>query len=145
MATTSTFIPRNIPKKEVDDEVINFDPFFPNVNLSDYRSEYKMDDMVTNPRLRENIETAIIFINDGLNKFKDGKTELTETQKHLYLRAIYHRTKIYILEQAKDIDTTSHGDKAVNTYAEKIKSEQQRERESIRLLTGRGRTTVVLV
>lgn len=145
MATTSTFIPRNIPKKEVDDEVINFDSFYPNVSLSDYRSEYKNDDAVTDTRLKENIETAIIFINDSLKEWKDKTPIWDDTKIHLYLRAVYHRTKIYILEQAKDIDTTSHGDKAVNTYAEKIKSEQQRERESIRLLTGRGRTTVVLV
>lgn len=144
MVTTSTFIPRQRPQKSVDDEIVNFNPFYPNISLSDYRSEYKADDMVTDARLKENIETAIIFINDSLESWKKDDT-LTPTQSHLYLRAVYHRTKIYILEQAKDIDTTSYGDKAVATYLPKIRSEQQREREAIRLLTGRGRITVTLV
>lgn len=145
MATTSTFIPKNIPKKQVNDEVINFDSFYPNVSLSDYRSEYKNDDAVTDTRLKENIETAIIFINDSLKEWKVKTPVWDDTKTHLYLRAVYHRTKIYILEQAKDIDTTSHGDKAVATYLPKIRSEQQRERETIRLLTGRKRITVALV
>lgn len=145
MVATSTFIPRRIPGLAVDDEIVNFDPFFPNVNLSAYRAEYKTDDMVTDARLRENIETAIIFINDSLKDWQKSNPNWTPAKSHLYLRAVYHRTKIYILEQHKDIDTTSHGDKTVATYLPKIRFEQQREREAIRLLTGRGRITVGLV
>lgn len=145
MTITSTFIPRNRPKDQVADEVVNFDDFFPNVRLSSYRQEYKTDDMVTDIRLRENIETAIIFINASLKDWKRSNPEWTDEKEHLYLRAVYHRTKIFILEQHKDIDTTSHGDKAVATHQTKIRSEQQREREAIRLLIGRGRITVTLI
>lgn len=145
MTVTSTFIPRKVPKLAVADEVVNFDPFFPNVSLSAYRAEYKADDMVTDARLKENIETAIIFVNDSLREFRAGVLSLSETQAHLYLRAVYHRTKIYIYEQSKDIDVTGHGGKTAESYISKIRQEQQREREAIRLLIGRTRVTVSLV
>lgn len=143
--STSTFIPRQAPRVMVADEVVNFDPFFPNVSLSAYRAEYKADDMVTDVRLKENIETAIIFINDSLRQLRSGGLRLSDTQAHLYLRAVYHRTKIYIYEQSKDIDVTGHGGKTAESYLSKIRQEQQREREAIRLLIGRTRVTVSLV
>ena len=149
MSRSSTLIPHVQPDPIViDDLIINYDTFYPDISIAKYRREYRNDDTVTDERLKENIETALIFINDGLKKWRKDNPELlalSDIQQQLYGRAVYHRTKILTIEQYMDIDTTKSGADKSEQMQPRIRHEQQREREVIRLLTGRGRTTITLL
>lgn len=149
MSRSSTLIPHVQPDPIViDDLIINYDTFYPDISIAKYRREYRNDDTVTDERLKESIETALIFINDALKKWRTANPELlalSDIQQQLYGRAVYHRTKQYVIKQYPDIDTTGDGaDKAESMHL-RIRDEQQGERETIRLLTGRARTTVTLI
>lgn len=149
MSRSSTLIPHVQPAAiTIDDLIVNYDPLYPDVSISKYRREYRNDDTVTDERLKENIETALIFINDALEKWRNDNLELlvlNNIQQQLYGRAVYHRTKQYIIKQYPDIDTTGNGADKAESMRLRIKDEQQGEREVIRLLTGRSRTTVTLI
>lgn len=152
MSVSSTFIPHKTPDATpVADVVPNYDPFFPDISLSLYRKEYRNDDTVTDERLRENIETAILFINKSksLKAWQIVKMAmllpLSDEEQQLYRRAVYHRTKVLTIEQYIDIDTTNDGTDEIKSLNTRLKQEKQRERETIRLLTGRNRTTIELL
>lgn len=149
MSRSSTFIPHARPETvDIDDTVVNYDDFYPGLSLSEYRRKYRNDDTVTDERLKENMQTAFIFINNSLKAWRIAKKDLiqlSDEQKKLYCRAVYHRTKILTIEQYPDIDTTGKGNDKGDAMLGRIKHEQQREREAIRLMTARLRTTITLL
>lgn len=146
----SAYIPHhNPPAQPVSDTISNSDDFYPDFSLADYRREMRNDDTVTDERLADRFIVAITMINALLDDWKAqqlGIDHLPEgTQTILYKAAVYCRVKTYLLEQYRDIDTTNDGHTKADAYERRIAYEQQREREAIRLLTGRKRTTAVLI
>lgn len=150
---TSVFIPHEDIEEsdETADEVMNPDPFFPSLSIREFRLLMRNDDVVTEARLGHFLLTAAVFINDLLANYKKALTEKevdtlpSENEKQLYKIAVFHRAKTYILESYRDIDTTGDGEQRAESYESRIAFEQQREREAIRLLIGKKRTTITLI
>ncbi|CAM3041254.1 head completion/stabilization protein [Dichelobacter nodosus] len=146
----SAYIPHNNPPAvPVSDTISNRDYFYPDFSLADYRREMRNDDTVSDERLAEHFAVAIVMINALIADWKAQQFGISHlpagTATTLYKTAVYRRVKTYLLEQYRDIDTTSDGHAKADAYERRIAYEQQREREAIRLLTGRKRTTAVLV
>ncbi|WP_072281621.1 head completion/stabilization protein [Rappaport israeli] len=146
----SAWVPKNKPNEHpVPDIVVNPDAFFPDFSLSEFRREMRNDDTITNERLTEHFEVAIIMINALIADWRAQQLGIHRlpvgTQTTLYKTAVYRRVKTYILEQYCDIDTTGDGNERAEAYERRIAHEQQREREAVRLLTERKRTTAVLI
>ncbi len=154
---SEAFIPHNRPTEPpVDDNIINYDPFYPNFSLIDYRRIMRQDDTVTDTRLRENIILAMVMINGLLSDWRSqqlGINKLTNAQKILlYKHAVYSRAKTYLIEKYIDIDTTHNGEDSIGSRQSRINSRQARidterknEREFIRQLINKPRTTITLV
>ena len=146
----SAFIPSDKPAPHpVSDIVTNPDAFYPDFSLSEFRREMRNDKTVTDERLAEHFEVAIIMINALIQDWRTQQLGIERlpvgTQTTLYKTAVYRRVKTYILEQYRDIDTTGDGHDRADKYDQRIAYEQQREREAVRLLIGKNRTTAVLI
>lgn len=145
----TVFIPHtDVEEMEIEDIVQNPDPFYPALSLDEFRLLMRNDDIITNARLANYLRTAATFINSLLQPWRHNLTALDvlPTEKALlYKTAVHHRAKTYILESYRDIDTTADGELRAEAYEKRIASEQQREREAIRLLTDKKRTTISLI
>lgn len=145
-----TIIPRDIPAAEpVPDIVTNHDAFYPDFSISEFRREMRNDKTVTDERIANHFDNAIIMINALIADWRAQQLGIERLpvgqQTTLYKTAVYRRVKTYILEQYRDIDTTGDGNDRADAYMQRIAHEQQREREAIRLLIGKKRTTAVLI
>ncbi|WP_249963551.1 head completion/stabilization protein [Histophilus somni] len=144
----TVFIPHSdVEETEIEDSVQNPDPFYPNFSLNEFRLLMRSDDIITAARLANYLSTAAIFINHLLHPWRQRLKDntLSAEKNLLYKTAVHHRAKTYILESYRDIDTTGDGEQRADAYEKRISCEQQREREAIRLLTEKKRTTISLV
>lgn len=114
-------------------EVIKNTPFWPDVDLSEFRSVMRTDGTVTQPRLRQVLLTAISEVNAELFDFRnrqrmlgfqalaevpadvlDGKNERTQH----YHNAVYCWARAVLNERYQDYDATASGVKRGEELAE---------------------------
>ncbi|KAI3489592.1 hypothetical protein L1887_46643 [Cichorium endivia] len=114
-------------------DVIKNTPFWPDVNLSEFRSVMRTDGTVTQPRLRQVALTAISEVNAELYDFRnrqqllgyrdladvpaemlDGKSERIQH----YLNAVYCWARAVLNERYQDYDATASGVKRGEELAE---------------------------
>lgn len=113
--------------------VIKNTPFWPDVDLSEFRSVMRTDGTVTQPRLRQVLLTAISEVNAELFDFRnrqrllgyqalvdvpadvlDGKNERIQH----YHNAVYCWTRAVLNERYQDYDATASGVKRGEELAE---------------------------
>ncbi|HAS1185084.1 TPA: head completion/stabilization protein [Enterobacter cloacae] len=114
-------------------EVIKNTPFWPDVDLSEFRSVMRTDGSVTQPRLKQVLLTAISEVNAELFDFRnrqrmlgfqaladvpadvlDGKSERIQH----YHNAVYCWARAVLNERYQDYDTTASGVKRGEELAE---------------------------
>lgn len=114
-------------------EVIKNTPFWPDVDLSEFRSVMRTDGTVTQPRLKQVVLTAISEVNAELYDFRnrqqllgyralaevpadmlDGKSERL---RH-YHNAVFCWTRAVLNERYQDYDATASGVKRGEDLAE---------------------------
>ncbi|MGS8051628.1 head completion/stabilization protein [Escherichia marmotae] len=114
-------------------EVIKNTPFWPDVDLSEFRSVMRTDGTVTQPRLRQVLLTAISEVNAELFDFRnrqrmlgfqalgdvpadvlDGKSERIQH----YHNAVYCWARAVLNERYQDYDATASGVKRGEELAE---------------------------
>ncbi|PAM39549.1 head completion/stabilization protein [Acinetobacter baumannii] len=114
-------------------EVIKNTPFWPDVDLSDFRSVMRTDGTVTSPRLGQLIRSAMSEVNAELYEFRkrqqslgfqtladvpaealDGKSE----RIHHYHNAVYCWARAQVNERYQDYDATASGVKRGDELAE---------------------------
>lgn len=114
-------------------DVIKNTPFWPDVDLSEFRSVMRTDGTVTQPRLRQVALTAISEVNAELYDFRnrqqmlgyrdladvpaemlDGKSERIQH----YLNAVYCWARAVLNERYQDYDATASGVKRGEELAE---------------------------
>lgn len=149
---TSAFIPHNRPSVAVEDSITNPDAFYPNFSVLNFRSAMRVDDTVTDSRCKEQLLTAIRFINAELNsllyreQYYPNDTQLPiGVDMDWYITAVYHRAKAYIIEQYHDIDTAKTGQDRADNMEARIDVYLQRSREVLRQLLHRSRATIKLI
>lgn len=109
------------PQERDDPNVVTSGDWWPSVNLADIRAQFRIDDTVTAPRLRQAVIEAVQYTNAQLAAFRlanplsgslkdipgvdiiDGKTRY----EILYLRAVACYTKAELLETYADFDATA--------------------------------------
>lgn len=150
--TTSAFIPHDRPKTTIADAISNPDPFYPDCRLAEFREKMRVDDTASDARVKEQILTALHFINAELRaglfreQWHPSAANLPEPDVFWYQAAVYHRAKAYIIEQYRDIDTSkTRGDARADDMENRIDVYLQRSREALRRLLHRSRATIKLI
>ncbi|EFA6760041.1 head completion/stabilization protein [Escherichia coli] len=114
-------------------EIIRNTPFWPDVDLSEFRSVMRTDGTVTQPRLKQVALSAISEVNAELYEFRrrqqmlgyaslaevpaeqlDGKSE----RIHHYFNAVYCWARAMLNERYQDYDATASGVKRGEELAE---------------------------
>ncbi|CAB5590331.1 TPA: head completion/stabilization protein [Citrobacter freundii] len=122
--------PEQVPEQA---EVIKNTPFWPDVDLSEFRSVMRTDGTVTQPRLKQVVLTAISEVNAELYDFRnrqqllgyralaevpadmlDGKSERIQH----YHNAVFCWTRAVLNERYQDYDATASGVKRGEELAE---------------------------
>lgn len=114
-------------------EVIKNTPFWPDVDLSEFRSVMRTDGTVTQPRLKQVVLTAISEVNAELYDFRNQQQQLgyralaevpaemldgqSERLRH-YHSAIFCWARAVLNERYQDYDATASGVKRGEELAE---------------------------
>lgn len=116
-------------------EVIKNTPFWPDVDLAEFRSVMRTDGTVTQPRLKQLVMTAISEVNAELYGYRErqqvlGYHSLAEVpaeqfdgksqRVHHYHNAIFCWARAVINERYQDYDATASGVKRGEELAEAI-------------------------
>lgn len=116
-------------------EVIKNTPFWPDVDLAEFRSVMRTDGTVTQPRLKQLVMTAISEVNAELYSYRErqqliGYQSLAEVpaeqfdgksqRVHHYHNAIFCWARAVINERYQDYDATASGVKRGDELAEAI-------------------------
>lgn len=137
------------------DQTITNDPFFIDISLKTVRESLRFDGSVSDMRLIEAIENALIEINSGLALLKNNGGSLAELatgqinnkpNTHiLYFRAVVAHVGAHINEKYRSYDSTSTGQKRAEDMTPTIDEYRRDLRWAMRDLLGSARTTVDLI
>lgn len=153
------FIAPEQSDETVKDSITNT-PFWPDLNLKDYRDEMRNDGTVTPLRLRQAVLTAIAEVNAELYGFKQkqlsaGYGSLAdvpaeyidgESQRlQLYRRAVWCWTKASLTERYRSFDATGSGSKKADELDSSVDELWRDVRWSLSRLQDMPRMTVELI
>ncbi|MDR0182399.1 head completion/stabilization protein [Lysobacter arvi] len=142
------------------DQVVRNDGWFPDVSLADVRAATRLDNTITDLRLRESVAAAIIEINDELADWAAAKQALGIARlEHadgaaaggdlrsavLYRRAVYSLVQADLREQYRDFDSTNSGQRRASEQTESADEARRNARWATAALLGRRHTTVDLI
>lgn len=148
----ATFIPHDnqtsVPADK--DSIVPFDAFYPTLSLTHFRKVMRVDDTVSHDRIIEQMQAAMMTIANDASAWREQQTaqklEQISTEKATaYRMAVYNRTKAFIIENYRDIDTTNDGHAKAESMESRIDTYLQRSREMQRILVSKPRTTIKLV
>ncbi len=157
---SSSFIPHNTQTTEANtaEDTITNNGFFPDLLISDFRTAMRTDDNVSTGRTRQQLISAMYFINEDLKPWQLEQEEHFESIEeisvdeyqthrliHLYKDAVYNRAKAMIIENYRDIDSTNSGHDRAAEMELRVDDYLQKSREAVRQLMGKPRMTVELV
>ena len=143
-----------------EDTIISNDEFFPAVDPNLVRSLMRLDNSVTNPRIRQALIDAMGKTNTDLAAWQttqqnqgnadlsnvaapqiDGKTR----HEHDYQRAVYCQAKAEITERYQDYDTTAAGTSHAEEIENSIDDYKRQARFAIRRILGQSQSTIELI
>lgn len=143
-----------------DDAIIVNDDFFPAIAPNLFRELMRLDNSVTNPRIRQALIDAMGKVNTDLAQWKtnqqdqnysdlsqvpasaiDGKT----THEHDYQRAVYCLAKAEISERYQDYDSTASGSTRAEEMEATIDDYKRQTRFAIRRILGQSQSTIELI
>ncbi|OEY67470.1 head completion/stabilization protein [Marinobacter sp. X15-166B] len=135
-------------------------PFFPDINLGEFRDAMRLDSTVTDERALHALEVAVFDVNSQLSGWSqtliaDGIANLEGVPvppwqpsgafSRLYLRAVWSMAKANLVERYRDYDSTNAGHGKADSM-EPIADDYRRDASwAIADLTGTRRTVVELI
>lgn len=140
---------------ETADQIISNDAFFPNISSKKVRESLRFDGSVSDPRLIEAIENAMLDVNAMLDSLKGKGASLAAlatsqinnkgNTEILYFRAINSYVGAHVNEKYRSYDSTSTGQKRAEDLMPTIDEYRRDLRWAIRDLLGSPRMTVELI
>ena len=152
------FAATNNPNDTSDQTVVNL-PYYPDITVDAFRKTKRVQDTITDQRVIEAIQTAMINVNDQLATWKEKQELLgyatlanvpsddyngTTRHQHCYLTALYARAKSILAENYRDIDTTPDGDNRANELENTVDFYLTESTVAIRKILGKTRSTIEL-
>ncbi|MCX9067669.1 head completion/stabilization protein [Citrobacter portucalensis] len=141
-------------------DIIANTPFWPDLDITEFRAEMRTDGTVTPARLRQAVLTAIAEVNAELHDFRlrqlsAGFTSLAEVpadeidgesqRLQLYRRAVWCWTKATLTERYRDFDATGSGNKKADELVTTVDDLWRDVNWSLRRLQDKPRMTVELI
>lgn len=135
-------------------------PFYPDIDLADFRQRMRVDGVATKERAEFALEGAIMEVNRRLQAFvqrqeSQGITRLLDVaESHgqpagekikLYQRAVYALAKANLIERYRDYDSTAKAQGRADQLDENIDELRRDAAWAINDLVGRPRATVGLL
>ena len=143
-----------------EDSPIANDEFFPAVEPNQFRSLMRLDNSVTNPRIRQALIDAMGKTNADLATWKTTQQEqnyanLSEVpaaqidsksiHEHDYQRAVFCLAKAEISERYQDYDSTASGSSRAEELETTIDDYKRQARFAIRRILGKSPSTIELI
>ena len=143
----SALIPHRRAPIEARLNQIQPDDYYPALSVEEWRNYYRVDDTLSAERAHTMLSNATALIQAELDSWREQQTTATLPERlHIsYRQAVYQRAKAHELEQYRDIDTTSAGEKHNYALELRINTALQRSREALHRLKGSTRIMVALV
>lgn len=141
-------------------DIITNTPFWPDLDITEFRAEMRTDGTVTPARLRQAVLTAIAEVNAELHDFRlrqvsAGYTSLAEVpadeidgesqRLQLYRRAVWCWTKATLTERYRDFDATGSGNKKADELVTTVDDLWRDVNWSLSRLQDKPRMTVELI
>ncbi|EPJ4165327.1 head completion/stabilization protein [Citrobacter freundii] len=141
-------------------DIITNTPFWPGLDITEFRAEMRTDGTVTPARLRQAVLTAIAEVNAELHDFRlrqmsAGYTSLAEVpadeidgesqRLQLYRRAVWCWTKATLTERYRDFDATGSGNKKADELVTTVDDLWRDVNWSLSRLQDKPRMTVELI
>lgn len=136
------------------------DPWFPSIDPAALRLAERIDNAVTDERLRAVVVNAMMSVDRDLAAWADahkaagvaalaalpaptydGESRLVA----LYRRAVYSAAKAEVVERYRDVDTTGAGQRRAEDLEPTVDEHRRNSRWAVSDLLGRTRTTVELI
>ena len=148
------------PPSETADPVITSSAFFPAINPSQIRDAQRIDNTVTNLRLRAVLVEAIASTNAALRRWREARqaegiaaladvpaeqVDKVSIHVHRYTRAVGCLAKALLLERYRDFDSTAKGDKKADLLSDPIDDCRRDHHNALADIIGTARTTVELI
>ncbi len=142
-----------------DSNIAN-DDFFPAVDPNLFRSLMRLDNSVTNPRIRQALIEAMGKTNADLSVWKTNQqdqsyADLSEVpaaqidaksiHEHDYQRAVFCLAKAEINERYQDYDSTASGTSRAEEIEATIDDYKRQARFAIRRILGQSQSTIELI
>lgn len=141
-------------------DIITNTPFWPDLDITEFRAEMRTDGTVTPARLRQAVLTAIAEVNAELHDFRlrqvsAGYASLAEVpadeidgesqRLQLYRRAVWCWTKATLTERYRDFDATGSGNKKADELVTTVDDLWRDVNWSLSRLQDKPRMTVELI
>lgn len=145
---------------ETDHMEISNIPFFPAINVNDFRNTQRLDGTITTPRIKTAIIDAILTVNEdlyswrlakqmnGINSISDLTDELINGESKfviLYKIAVYSWANALLNEQYINFDATAKAKSDIDPDVESIGNLYRNARNAIRDILGKSRSTMELI
>ena len=146
---TTSYVP-NKPSS-ISGTIAN-DGFFPEIDLGHFISVVRLNDTITEERIRYGLAQAILETNDQLEVLKPNNPFIPDNvpliegvskQVLLYQKAVYSLTRVTLLQEMRDYDYVDHGD-APDLQA-MIDDEQKRHTNALSALLGKPSKHIRLI
>lgn len=140
-----------------NEEIIQNDPFFPDIDISEFRNASRLDGTVTFERLKDALIEAIASVNDELVSLKTAisasnlaqiDAALINQQSVLvyrYKRAVFCLAQANLYERYASYDTTNNGEKKIALLQKSIDQIRRDARFAINDILKRKRVTTELI
>lgn len=145
---------------ETDHMEISNIPFFPAINVNDFRNTQRLDGTITTPRIKTAIIDAILTVNEdlyswrlakqmnGINSISDLTDELINGESKfviLYKIAVYSWANALLNEQYINFDATAKAKSDIIPDVESTGNLYRNARNAIRDILGKSRSTMELI
>lgn len=161
----SVILPQNYEMSHLQNQVENRpensliinEGYFPDIDITDYRNQARLDGTVTETRLKDALIEAIASVNDELKDFKTASkmTALDEIDcpyidnqsvlVYRYKRAVYCLATANLYERYAAYDTTADGEKKMEILQESINQLRRDARFAIADIQKQQRVNVELL
>lgn len=138
------------PLAPVSQPVSNPDPFYPDLDIVELQTVYRVPIDYSPELLAESLTVAMLEINADLNGARArwiaaGQSELDSAQTALYRRAVLCRAKSYLLTQFATVVARPAANNEGKSAPERADTFITLSGQALRLLQGRGRIGVRLI
>lgn len=153
-------VQNSVEQAQPSNDIIQNDPFYPDIELSLLRHTMRIDSNISNDRIKEATINAILDVNNELTAFREEKFDngfntladipsptvnQINRETHHYLRAVYCLAVATLYERYASYDLTNDGEKRMTMLEESIDDLRRDARFAIRDILGKPKITAKLL